>query len=390
VKASPGAGSDASRPQVWTAAHPRELTPDLSEQGSGDPSAEGYPAYGSASLSDLLYAVAAFVLEHWRVYLVAALLGVFVPFVLLTLRGPSYTATAQFTPQGSDQPDLGGLQGLAGQLGVSLRSGSSAPPELYAALASSSMILSPIAADTFTVMRDGATRHGTLAQLLKFTGESPVRQRELVLRYLRGQMDASVNRRTSAIGLRVTTPWREVSLRVASQILDQLNEFNLRQRQSTARAEREFAERRLDEQRALLRQAEDAARDFATRNRSTGSPTLQLEMDRLQRVVSQRQQVLTALEQSYESARMREVRDTPVITVLQAPEALSIPDPRGRIKWALVGLIVALLGASLLVKTREMIASSRTAPSPEARRFRTALAAARRSVLGPFAGRTES
>lgn len=383
-----GSSPEAASQQMRPAHQARNETVAWSEEGTEASSGEGEYVEASTSLSDLIYALAAFALEHWRLYLVAAFVGVLVPFVVLTVKGPSYTATAQFVPQGSDQPDLGGLQGLAGQLGVSLRSGSSAPPELYAALASSSMILSPIAADTFTIVRNGSRVRGTLAELFKFKGESPTRQRELVLKYLRGQMDASVNRRTSAIGLRVTTPWRNVSLRVASQILEQLNEFNLRQRQSTARAEREFAEGRLNEQSVLLRLAEDALRDFATRNRSAGSPTLQLEMERLQRVVSQRQQVLTALEQSYESARMREVRDTPVITILQAPEALSIPDPRGRIKWGIVGSILAMLCASVFVKARQMIASSRTAPTPEARRFRAALAAARRSALGPFARRT--
>ncbi len=355
-------------------------------------SAEGRaPADLSTTLADLFYALAAFILEHRRAFIVAVLAGVLVPLGIITAIGPRYTATASFVPQTSGEPDLAGLRGLAGQFGIPLRGGSAPPPpELYAALAGSSMILSPMIADTFRVARGGTTVRVTLPQLFDVADKPAARLRELVLKEMQERVDASVNRRTSAIGLSVTTPWREVSLGIATRILDQLNEFNLRKRQSTARAEREFAERRVMEERARLLDAENALRDFVSRNRIVSqSPTLQLDMERLQRAVTQRQQVLVALEQSYENARVREVQDTPVITVLQQPEALSVPNPRGRAKWSIVGVILAVLLTSIAVQTRRMVAGARTAPSPEARRFRAALAAARRSALGPFAGQPE-
>lgn len=381
---SPGSSTEPLHQRTWPANAPAAAPDHLAH--ADDP-----PPEFSASLAGLLYAVAAFVLEHWRAFVAAVLLGALLPFGLLTLKGPSYTATALFVPQASGEPDLAGLRGLAGQLGVNLRPGSAASPELYAALATSSMILSPILADTFSVSVDGVPTRGTLAQLFDVSDQPPVRQRELVLRILQAQVSASVNRRTGAIGLRVVTPWRVASLGVTTRILEELNEFNLSKRQSAARAERQFAEQRANEERARLRDAENALRDFVTANRSFGqSPRLQLEEERLQRTVSQRQQVLLALEQSYETARVREVQDTPVITVLQDPEALSIPDPRGRIKWAIVGMVLAVLFTAIALQLRRMLRGARTSPSPEARRFRAALASARRSLLGPFARQPEA
>ena len=89
-------------------------------------------------------------------------------------------------------------------------------------------------------------------------------------------------------------------------------------------------------------------RDFLQRNRNDPrtSPQLALEHDRLQRRIDDASQVVTSLTQSLEQARIDEVRDTPVITVIEAP---SMPtEPAGlsfvlRIAAALVGgLFIAL------------------------------------------------
>jgi uncharacterized protein involved in exopolysaccharide biosynthesis len=70
------------------------------------------------------------------------------------------------------------------------------------------------------------------------------------------------------------------------------------------------------------------------------SPLLQFRHDGLQRKVTLRQTVLTTLVQSYEQARISEVRDTPVITVLQAPFLPPGPDPRRRVLSAALGIVL--------------------------------------------------
>ncbi len=51
------------------------------------------------------------------------------------------------------------------------------------------------------------------------------------------------------------------------------------------------------------------------------------EHDRLERPVSMRQELVTAMAQAYEQARVDEVRNTPVITVIDQPESLSSDKP---------------------------------------------------------------
>jgi uncharacterized protein involved in exopolysaccharide biosynthesis len=132
-------------------------------------------------------------------------------------------------------------------------------------------------------------------------------------------------------------------------ILDRLNWFNLVTRQSQAGAERRFMEGRLDEARAELRTAEDRLQNFLQRNRDfRNSPELTFQQDRLARDVQMRQQVYTSLAQAYEQARIEEVRDTPVITVVEQPDLPIRPDRRGAARSALVALIAGGMLGTLI------------------------------------------
>ena len=78
-----------------------------------------------------------------------------------------------------------------------------------------------------------------------------------------------------------------------------------------------------------------------------------------------RQEVVTSLTQSYEQARIEEVRNTPVITVLEPPELPVIPDQRGLLRSAILGLLLGGLVGVLAALGREFLARSRDS-EPEA------------------------
>lgn len=321
-----------------------------------------------------LFLLGALVVENRRILLGLSFLGAIVALGTITVIGPRYSATASFVPQAAGEVDLSSLAGLAGQFGIPIRGAPSAQsPDFYAALVTSPAILDPIARGSYG--RTPASRgEESLASLFNVSETDSVRRHEKVVEELQESIGASVNRRTGVISLRVRTPWPAVSHRIAGNVLAELNNFNLSTRQSQARAERMFAERRAAEAREALRQAEDALRDFSMRNRVQESPSLALESERLGRVVALRQQLLTSIEQSLEAARLREVQDTPVLTVLQAPMVRSVPDPRGRVRWTVLGGIFGLLLAAFVVPTRLLWRASRSDQSAQARRLRQALA----------------
>jgi uncharacterized protein involved in exopolysaccharide biosynthesis len=133
-------------------------------------------------------------------------------------------------------------------------------------------------------------------------------------------------------------------------------------RQSQASAERKFTEARLAEGAEELRIAENRLQGFLQGNREFGgSPALGFERDRLNREVAMRQQIYTSLAQAYEQAKIDEVRESPVITVLNPPIEPARPDPRGLVSRGLAGIVLGgMLGIffallrTYLARTREL------------------------------------
>jgi uncharacterized protein involved in exopolysaccharide biosynthesis len=257
-----------------------------------------------------------------------------------------YSASASFMPQG---PEAGrsGLASLAGQFGLALSSSSQPEsPDFYSALLKSRVLLAPISRDTFVVQEMNGSRV-PFEELFKIEGGAAKRREERGVKLLQTMITTSVASSTGLVQLSVASKWPSVSLAIAVALVDGVNNFNQRTRQGQAAAERKFVEGRLAVAGDDLRSAEDRLESFLRTNRQfLSSPELTFQHDRLVRDVALKQQVFTTLTQSYEDARIREVRDTPVITVVESPSVPTMPLARGRAK---VGVLGVLLGGSACV-----------------------------------------
>jgi uncharacterized protein involved in exopolysaccharide biosynthesis len=162
-----------------------------------------------------------------------------------------------------------------------------------------------------------------------------------VVEALAGSIKATLSPKTGVITMLVSTSRPELSLQIANNVLDQVNIYNLTNRQKQAAAERMFAERQVAEKRAELRQAESEMESFLESNRLyRQSPQLNLEWGRLQRQVDMRNQIYSSLLSAYETARIEEVKDLPVINIIEPPELPIGPDARGGVKKTALGLFV--------------------------------------------------
>jgi uncharacterized protein involved in exopolysaccharide biosynthesis len=127
--------------------------------------------------------------------------------------------------------------------------------------------------------------------------------------------------------------------------LSLVNDFNLNKRQSQAKAERVFVEGRLAEARGELDSAESAVARFLEANRRIDeSPRLKADLARLQRRVDLDQQVYLTLAQGLESSRLDEVRNTPVITIIDEPEGSARKAGRLLVVLILGFVVGAMLG----------------------------------------------
>jgi hypothetical protein len=244
-------------------------------------------------------------------------------------------------------------------------------------------VLLPIARDTLVVPELGGRRIPT-AELLQITDSGEQRYEETV-KALRSLVRATMVPTTGVVELSVMTKWRSVSLSIMERLVEGINEHNDRTRRSQASAERRIAEERLAIADANLRAAEERLAEHLRRNRDIGrSAELQIIRDRIQRDVSFRQQLVATLTQSVEEARIREGRDTPVITTLEPPWVPILPEPRGRLKRVLLGAILGGLFSTLLIFASAAL-RSRCEANPDIANF---LEAMREMVSGiPLIGR---
>lgn len=288
-----------------------------------------------------------------------------VPLVLVALvavtsllQPPQFTARSAFVPQGGSE-DVGRLSMLADQFGFDIGTTSqpATSPEFYAELLHSGEILEPAVVQTYrtTRMVDGDTTFvvGNLVERLDVRGETQEERVFRAVEELQERVHVETDLSAGIVSVSVTGPGPELSAAVNQRILEELNAYNLERRQSQAAAERRFVEERLEDAQEELLLAEEKLENFLESTRRFGeSPRLRFERDRLQRQVDMRQQLYASLNQSYQQARIAEVRYTPLITIVERPRAPVEPDPRHlpiRIALALVVGLVAGMGAAYAV-----------------------------------------
>ncbi|MGE3616090.1 MAG: hypothetical protein AB7L66_09485 [Gemmatimonadales bacterium] len=290
------------------------------------------------SFADLLMVLVA----RRRLIVATALLLGLVTATAVLFRGRSYSSSTAFIAQAGRAPSAA-LSGIAAQFGISVPgTDANQSPQFYADFVRSRRVLGA-AADSAFPGPDGLPT--TLARLLDVEADNPAEVRERVIEELEGRVSAAANTRTGLITVTVRMPDAVVARNLAARLVELLNEFNLRTRQTQARAEREFTESRLEQARDELREAEDRLQAFLQHNRDyRSSPGLTFAADRLEREVSLRQQIVSTLAQAFEQARIEAVRDTPVITVVQAAEVPVRPNSRG---LAVLTVLAVIGGAAL-------------------------------------------
>jgi uncharacterized protein involved in exopolysaccharide biosynthesis len=273
--------------------------------------------------------------------------------VVTLLRGPTFTAHTSFVPQSRRNSSL--ASGFAAQLGVVLPGqDQTQSPNFYADLASSNLVLGAVA-DSGAL--GASQRKVSLAEFFNVSrDDSPAVTRARIITKLRSRLSTNVVLKTGLVELTVKTKDASVSASILQHILGELEIFNQGARRTQASAERRFTERRFDEVRSELNAAEQRLVSFLERNRDfENSPVLRFEHDRLQRDVQNKQQVFQTLSQAVEQARIDEVRDTPVLSIIEPPTVPPVRDGRGlplKLIAALAFGVAAAAGVALLAVLR--------------------------------------
>jgi uncharacterized protein involved in exopolysaccharide biosynthesis len=235
----------------------------------------------------------------------AALIAIALSFVL----PKAYSSAATFTPEEQKNANLpAGLGGLAGQFGLVMGGGSQSP-EFYSRLLASRYIREQVVQARFST--------GTLIDYYDTGGRADSVDR--AIRKFTKNYSVSVDRLSNSVRIEVEVRSPELAREVTQALLDEVDRFNGTMRRTMARERREFVDQRLKEAGNGLADAEGAMQGFLTRNRAGDSPQLQFERSRLDRKIQLAQDLYLNLERQAQTARIDEVNDTPVISVIDPP-----------------------------------------------------------------------
>jgi uncharacterized protein involved in exopolysaccharide biosynthesis len=292
-------------------------------------------------------------LKRWKLVAGLPLVAALVAAVISLLIPPKYTATATFVPeqesQGLNLPS--GIAGLAAQFGVAIPGGGANSPAFYADVLESRTLSDAVLLAGFADPRtDAAQDSAALLEILDIGGDTETERLEEGREELDKAVSVRVDNETNIVSVAVETRYPVLSAAVANLYIDLVNRFNLETRQSNAQERRRFVEERMSEAEQELRDAEEALQSWLERNRQwAGSPELQFQHERLERQVTIKQEVFTTLRRSYEEARIQEVNDTPVITVIDRavpPEEKSSPKRKLNVILAFfLGGVLSVFGA---------------------------------------------
>lgn len=312
-----------------------------------------------------LAALAASLRRRWRLVATCSLIGGLLAAVVSLLLPSVYVGYTSFTPVASSpgaSAGLASLMGLAGQLGLSglTSAGGTLPPEYFAEVLHSRSVLESTLRTSFPVDRPAGTQR-SLLDILGVEGKTEASRMEDGVRELDDLIVASVDKRTGVIGLRVRSRSPVVAAGVANRMVDLLDEFNLDRRQVQSREQRRFTGERTEQAQEELRGAEAALLRFLQANREyVGSPLLEYQHSKLQREVQVKQEIYLTLAKAHEEARIAEVRDIPVITVIDsAVTPVRRAFPRRKLNTLLGLLLGGIVGIAVV-----LFSARRSSPNP--------------------------
>ncbi len=269
-----------------------------------------------------------------------------ISIIVSLLLPPYYKSTATILPetQSSKLASLGGLSDLAAMAGVNV-GGEASLARLYPTIIQSAAVLKDVIYAKYKTdrFRDSVN----LIQYWEIKDEKPGEAYEAALMALRGGLELSMDLKTSVLTIATETKEPKLSADIVNNVVDGLDKFILTKRTTSASEQRKFIEGRLAEVKDDLTRSENALKDFRERNRQVStSPELLLQQGRLERDVQLNNTLFIELKKQYEIARIEEVKNMPVINVMDlARPAVHKDKP----KRTVIVVITFLLSCAVVV-----------------------------------------
>jgi len=258
---------------------------------------------------------------RWKLIICNSIVLLLTIFYLLFLTKPYYESTVTILPEyGSKSSTMSGLQELASMAGVKV--GEGAITEIYQNLIFSESVLEPVVYAKYKTeeFKDPVNLVEYFEIEPKESLPKNLQERQMFLdiykALTKSRIKTDVERLTKILTITATMPESQLSADVANRLVESLDNYIITKRKSYASEQRFYIEKRIQQVKDSLTNAEEKLKSFREQNRVVlQSPQLMLEQGRLMRKVEILQTVFIELTKSLELAKIDEIRDMPVVNV---------------------------------------------------------------------------
>lgn len=278
--------------------------------------------------------------------------------VIVSLLLPEYYKSAAILlpeTEKSKLSALGGLSDLAALAGVNV--GDATLAKLYPTILKSESVLKNVIYTEYQTKK--FEKPVDLIEFWQIEEATPQRDFEAALKALRDDLEVSLDNKTDVVVVSLETREPQLSADIVNKVLEQLDEFIRTMRTTNASDQRRWIEERLGQVKADLEKSENRLKEFREKNRRVGdSPQLLLDQGRFLREVEINSTLYTELKKQFEIAKIEEIKNVPVVSVMDHPRA---PGRRERPKRTVIVISSFFLGlafASAFVVTRKWVDQS--------------------------------
>jgi uncharacterized protein involved in exopolysaccharide biosynthesis len=186
-----------------------------------------------------------------------------------------------------------------------------------------------------------------LIQFWEIEAKTPALVYETALKSLRDQLEVSMDNKTSVVTIAIESKEPQLSADVVNKVTAELDKFIRTKRITNASEQRKWIEARLVEVKADLEKSENTLKDFREENRRVSdSPQLLLEQERLIREVQINATLYTELKKQYELVKIEEIKNIPIINVMDPATAAARKDKPKRAMITVTTFFLSLIAAA--------------------------------------------
>ena len=182
------------------------------------------------------------------------------------------------------------------------------------------------------------------------------RQQEMVVKMLSSRIEASVEKKTFVLSLKVTMQDPVIAAQLANTIIDRLRQFVTTYRTEKARENVEYFEKLYEETRESYHAAQKALAYYSDSNLGVSTNISRVRLQQLQNEAQLQYQMYNQTAQNLLAARAKLQQEAPVLVIIQpglAPHRGKPSKAKLAIVWFVVGAIAGIVATSFRRKDTE-------------------------------------